>query len=106
MIFGEGLAGELEEGERVEADDGYRGHAPQLVKCPCCVANPIKKEEMQQRVRARHETANKRFKQWEILHSVYRHDIENHECVFRAIAVLTQLSFENGEPLFPVEYDD
>ena len=40
MIFGDALVGELEEGERFEADDGYRGHAPEYVRCPSCIANP------------------------------------------------------------------
>ena len=40
MIFGDALVSELEEGERVEADDGYRGHAPEYVRCPSCIANP------------------------------------------------------------------
>ena len=61
---------------------------------------------MQSRVRSRQETVNKRFKQWEILVQVYRHDITMHGYVFRAIAVITQLAIENGEPLFPVDYND
>jgi hypothetical protein len=61
---------------------------------------------MQQRVRAHHETVNKRFKQWSCLLSRFRHDIGKHGDVFRCVAVLTQLAIENGEPLFEVEYND
>ena len=59
---------------------------------------------MQQRVRARQETCNKRLKQWKILREEYRHKLEDHSDVFCAIAVLTQLALESGEPLFEVEY--
>ena len=33
-IFRAALVSELEEGERVEANDGYVGEAPRYVKCP------------------------------------------------------------------------
>jgi hypothetical protein len=56
-------------------------------------------------VRARHETINKRFKQWGALKQVYRHPRETHGAVFRAIANITQLTLEAGEHLFGVEYD-
>lgn len=105
MIFGDALAYELEEGERVEADDGYEPHAPQYVKCPKCIANDPERESMQQKVRSRHETVNKRFKQWKILREEYRHNIEDHGSVFRAVAVLTQLAIEKGEPLYEVDYE-
>lgn len=58
-------------------------------------------------VHARHETVNKRFKQWGALRDVYRHKHQNHSAVFRAIANITQLAISNGsEPLFTVEYND
>jgi hypothetical protein len=61
---------------------------------------------MQGRVRARHETLNGRLKNWGILSQVYRHVIMKHGDVFQACAVVTQLTVENGEPLFEVEYAD
>jgi hypothetical protein len=57
-------------------------------------------------VRARHETANKCFKQWNILNERYRHRLSDHSAVFHAIANITQMSILNGEPLFSVEYND
>ena len=33
-------------------------------------------------------------------------DLIHHRDVFAAIHVITQLAIENGEPLFPVHYDD
>ncbi len=61
---------------------------------------------MQGRVRARHETLNGRLKNWGILFQVYRHDTMRHGDVFWACAVVMQLTVENGEPLFEVEYED
>ena len=76
------------------------------VKCPASVSSPLKTAEMQSRVRMRQETVNKRFKQWGALAEVYRHDVQTHSTVFRAIGVLTQLTILNGEPLFDVSYRD
>ena len=105
-IFRDALKHYLGKHERVEAGDRYRGEAPGKVKCPASFANPIENKCMQQRVRSRHETANKRFKQWAILDQTYRHNIDDHAYIFNAIVVLTQLYLENGEPLFFVNYKD
>jgi hypothetical protein len=61
---------------------------------------------MTARVRLRHETCNKRFKHCNILRVAYHHDILDHQAVFGAIACLTQLSFENEEPLLPGTCED
>jgi hypothetical protein len=104
-IFNAVLSHFLELGERVEADDGYRGHADKI-KCPQNDANPPENLVMQGRARARHETLNGRLKNWGILSQVFRHDILCHGEVFRACAVVTQLTIDDGEPLFEVEYGD
>lgn len=105
-IFRDSLISHLEQGERVEADDGYIGEAPVHVKCPKSFTNPEECMTMQQRVRSRQETVNKRFKHWGCLSMRFRHPINKHGDVFRAVAVLTELSIQNGEPLFAVDYDD
>ena len=49
------------------------------------------------------------MKQWACLRSKFRHhaDVRKHSACFRAVAVLTQLGFEFGEPLFDTsEYSD
>jgi hypothetical protein len=56
--------------------------------------------------RARHETANARFKMWGALRQIYRHKRESHWAVFNAIANITQLTIRNGEPLFQVQYNE
>jgi hypothetical protein len=61
---------------------------------------------MQALVPRRHETVNKRFKQWAILKDLYRGDITKHGLVFRFCAVVTPLAIETGEPLLSVDYED
>jgi len=104
-IFRRGLAQWLDEFERVEVDEGYIGEALK-VKCPGCPSNPTNHQSFQKRVQGRHESLNGRFKNWEILKSMYSHDIMEHGNVFRAIAVVTQISIDEGERLFEVEYSD
>lgn len=105
-IFCDSLQYHLANNERVEADDGYVGDAPMFVKCPKSFVNPPENRKMQQIVRSRHETCNARFKMWGILNQVFRHERTKHCDVFRACAVITQLSIESGEKLWQVEYND
>lgn len=108
-IFRFALKQLLEEHERVEADDGYVGEDPANVKVPGSVVHNHDEKQLAVRshVRLRHETANKRLKQFKCLKVVFRHDLDFHGDCFKACAVLTQLAIENGHPLFDVgEYMD
>lgn len=105
-IMRQSLLSELDENERVEADDGYIGEAPARVKCPKSFTNVEATEAMQARVRNRQETVNARFKTWQILRQIYRHDIPKHGEIFAMIAIITQLSIMRGEYLFQVDYKD
>ena len=105
-IFRDSLLSFLEENERVEADDGYIGEHPAHVKCPKGFANLQITEYMQQRIRNRQETVNKRFKDWGCLKVTWRGELSLHGDVFRLIAVVTQLSINNGEKLFECGYRD
>ncbi len=105
MIFRARLVHFLEEGERCETDDGYQGSAPMYAKCPGVIEAVPEKAEMKQRVRSRQETVNKRFKNWAIFSNPYRHQLLEHQTVFGAIVVLTQLSFAEN-PLLQVDYND
>jgi hypothetical protein len=96
----------LEDGERVESDYGFRGVLPQFSKCPSSIGTLVECEAMQQRIRSRHETVNKRYKQWKLLKSIYKGKIEHHGSYFRVAAILTQLNIDYGECLFDVEYED
>ena len=103
-IFRAGLQQMLPAGEVVETDQGYKCAFPDFVNCP-----PYEHDEqaaMTKTVRLRHETGNRRLKRWGILKDEYRHNIYKHQAVFGAIMCMTQISFENGEPLFPVEYEE
>ena len=62
MIFQDALVDELEEGERVETDMGYRASAPKYAKSPGTIWTEAKNKEMQNQVRARQETVNLRMK--------------------------------------------
>ena len=105
-IFRNSLMSHLANNERVEADDGYIGEHPQYVKCPAGFADLPETEYMQQRARNRQETINKRFKVFGAMKQVWRHAIELHGEAFRAIAIILQLTINNGERLFEVGYRD
>ena len=105
MIFNNGLVYQLEAGERCETDDGYCGSAPVYVKLPTLPEEDPVRVAIQQRVRNKQETVNKRFKNWAILAVPFCHKLLDHQSVFCAIVALTQLSFTEN-PLFQVDYDD
>ena len=104
-IFSQGgLVSNLDEHERVEADDGYLPGDPEFVKTRSGIFHD--NHEIRNTVRARHETVNKRMKQFGALSSKFRHGMDKHGIVFDAIAVLTQISFNRGETLFQINEDD
>ncbi len=102
-IFNKVLRHFLDPGEQVKAYEGNVGH-PDKIKCPQNVGNTAAKWAMQGRVRVHHEMLNRWLKNWGILSQVYRHDIMQHGNIFRACAVVMQLTIKNGEPLFEVEF--
>jgi hypothetical protein len=104
-IFRECLQTALDDGERVEADDGYRGD-PTITKVPADVLTRSGEEEdaQQRRTQGRHETVNARLKNFKILVEQYRHDETQHGYVFRAVACLVQIALKNGDPLYNVNY--
>ena len=60
---------------------------------------------MKHDVAARHETVNN-LKNFACLRIPFRHGVAKHAAAFRAVAVITQLLIEYGEPLYKVEYHD
>ena len=100
-IFRASLSTFLNDFETVEADDGYIGESPFRAKVPKAVlSRPSEADAFQRRVQGRHETINARLKFFAILEDRFRHDITQHGYVFRAVAVLVQLSIRNGDSLF------
>ena len=63
-IFWDALIHYLDENERVEADNGYQGEAPTHVKCPNMFTRKEEISQCNSMFANRHETVNKRFKQW------------------------------------------
>lgn len=99
-IFKDGLDSELEEGEMVHADKAYRWQAS------CSTPyNQIRYEKDQSHlIRARHETVNKRLKDFRVLSTPFRHPLSKHSWVFRAAAVCVQLALRGESPLFQIDY--
>ena len=89
-------------GERVEADNGYQGD--DMIDGPEDLASNMGQYMSKFIVRARHETVNARFKQFNALQQTFHHSKDKHEYVFNSVAVITQLAILNGEPLFDVTY--
>jgi hypothetical protein len=61
-------------------------------------------------VLARHETVNKRFKDFGILNQTFRHTansdpLTSHQPFFLAVAVVTAIKIECGETLFAIYID-
>jgi DNA-binding GntR family transcriptional regulator len=90
----------------VDADHGYLVEAPLRVKCPSCFTNPVECGQMQQRAQAHQEAVNKWFKNWGCLNRKFHHCILKHADIFPAVAVITQVALQNGEPLFDKEDSD
>ena len=99
-----GLASNLDEHERVEADDGYQHGDPEFVKSKSGIFHG--NHSIRNTVRARQETVNKRLKQFSALSSIFRHGPAKHGVVFDTVAVLTQMSFNRGEVLFQIDDDE
>lgn len=80
-------------GERSVADKGYNDAIYFILKT-------ARNARDHSTIMARHESVNKRMKQFKILKNTYRHSLEKHPLVFHAVANLTQLMLKNGYPLF------
>jgi len=103
MVFRRGLKQKLLfAGEMAQADGIYACEAT-----TCIVPNQFDGEavkSLKDDVRARHETVNKRLKQFGILKRVFRQELCKHKTVFTAVAVITQIAIRNGEEPYQVEY--
>jgi len=104
-IFKEKLKALLDAEEAVETDAGYGYHGVSHDDNIRSRDDFQSDEERREKsdLRARHETCNRRFKQWGILKQQFRNDKMKHVLVFYAIAVMTQMSIDNGNVLFGCE---
>jgi hypothetical protein len=85
----------VDDGEMTLADKGYRDK--KIFLLPEQTNQRLHKDIM-----SRHETVNKRLRQFRILYHSFRHSIEKHKTCFSAVLNITELILENGEPLFSV----
>jgi hypothetical protein len=61
---------------------------------------------MKHLARARHETVNSRFKNFGILHEVFRHELTLHGLIFQAISSIVQLQIQHENSVFQIDYND
>ncbi|KAI2500891.1 hypothetical protein MHU86_13552 [Fragilaria crotonensis] len=101
-IFKEGLMHHLGVNELVEADRGYRGRDVKARTPDDFVSRTDRRAKG--RARARHETVNRRLKQWGCMGQKWRHFRHKHKLAFCAVVVITQIVFESGERPFQCRY--
>ena len=97
-IAREGILHILEDGEKIIADGGYRGEAAIWHK-----GHNQYSAKLEGVVRARHETANKKLKDFGVLTQRFRHHLSLHGFCFHACANLVQLIILHKLPLFNLE---
>lgn len=85
----------LEANERAVADKGYNDKTYFLLPRD----GSSKRHKF---IMSRHETINKRIKQFNVLSEAYRHNLLSHNLCFHAVVNLTQLSIKYEEPLFSI----
>ena len=102
-IFRRALKGMLRQvNEKALADLGYRGEKD-FINTP----NPYDSEvvvKLKKDAGMRHETVNKRLKQFGALKQTFRHSKIKHQAVFNACATLVQMEIIAKEPLYQVQY--
>lgn len=94
------LVGRLAPNEMVEADKGYRH--PRMRTPLDHVSRTDKRAGA--KALARQEIVNRRFKQFECLKQMFRHELWKHRICFETVVVCTQLGIERGECDFPITY--
>lgn len=97
VIFRKNLKARLGSGEYIIGDGGYGD-------IRCVQKNGL--HGIQKRyhcmIRARHETVNKRLKEFNILRNTFRHCLKKHGVCFHAVANITQIVLERESPLFKI----
>jgi hypothetical protein len=95
-----GLGAKIPAGKKVIADRGYTGKDVEL-----CTPNTFDSDEVRKyksRARSRHETINRKLKDFSILETRFRHHVKKHQNVFEAVAVIVQIDMNNGMKLFDI----
>lgn len=103
MVFRLGLKQKLLfAGEKAQADGIYACETRTIIAPNEFDGAAV--QRLKDDVRARHETVNKRLKQFGILKRIFRQELCKHKAAFTAVAVITQIAIRNGEELYEVEY--
>lgn len=85
----------VDEGELTLADKGYNDTKYFLL--------PNQSNCSQHKyIMSRHETVNKRLRQFKVLYVPFRHSLKKHTICFNAVANITELIIENEAALFSV----
>ena len=100
-----GMKDSLLPGEKVEADNGYRGE-PFSVSTPDDNQNSAIHHAAKANARARHECVNGALKKFKALKTQFWHKHKHHSAVFTAVAVLTQMEIESGGITYQIDYRD
>jgi len=85
----------LEPNEKALADKGYPDSSFFILPTQ-------QNQERHELIMSRHETINKRIKQFNVLTVPFRHDLSKHKICTHSVINVTQLVIENEEPLFSV----
>jgi hypothetical protein len=93
----------LQVSEKVLADGGYQDGR---TYCETPTGHQNSDQRMKQVARARHETINRRLKQFTVLSQVYRNDRGTHMYCFHAVCNIVQLDILIGNAPFEVQYYD
>lgn len=96
----DGILDMIPDGFKIIGDNAYRG-VPEKFSAP----NPHDTKNVASfkgRARARHETFNKRIKDYQIINQQFRNKLAKHKIAFEAVCVLVQYNIENGNGLFEI----
>ena len=93
-FFNSVLAHKLYSNEFVLADKGYSG--------PRCVNNINGDYDLSSKLLDRHETFNKRIKNFNVLRDRFRHDLYLHSFCFHAVLNFVSVLVQTTEPLFDI----
>lgn len=94
------LQSKIPDGKRAVGDSGYRGEPTKISVTREEDSKAVK--QFKARVKSRHETFNKRIKDFRILSMPFHHGFDQHQMAMEAVCVLVQFDLENGHNLFEV----
>ena len=97
LIFRNGMKKVLDDGEKVLGDKGYRDQRCINPATPTTLIS----EYLHEMLANRHETVNKRLKQFFVLKTRFRHERSLHGFCFHAVANVTQYMMKHT-PLYDV----